>query len=93
VKNSGEIAGKEVVQVYINDRISSVTTPIKVLKGFNKVNIDSNDVITVNFSIPCKELGLWDKNMNYIVEPGEFDIMIGASAEDIKLKDSIKITN
>jgi beta-glucosidase len=91
VKNSGEIAGKEVVQVYINDKISSVTTPIKVLKGFKKVNIDSNDVITVNFSIPCKELGLWDKNMNYIVEPGEFDIMIGASAEDIKLKDSIKI--
>lgn len=91
VRNSGKIPGKEVIQVYVNDKISSVTTPVKVLKGFKKVNIDSNDIVTVNFSIPCKELGLWDKNMRYIVEPGEFNIMIGASAEDIRLTDSIQI--
>ncbi len=91
VRNSGKMPGKEVIQVYVNDKISSVTTPVKVLKGFKKVNIDSNDVVTVNFSIPCKELGLWDKNMHYIVEPGEFNIMIGASAEDIRLTDSIQI--
>jgi beta-glucosidase len=91
VTNSGKMAGKEVVQVYINDKVSSVTTPVKVLKGFKKVNIAHNDAVTVHFSIPCKELGLWDKNMHYVVEPGEFDIMIGASAEDIRLTDSIVI--
>ncbi len=62
-----------------------------MLKGFKKVNIAHNDAVTVHFSIPCKELGLWDKNMHYVVEPGEFDIMIGASAEDIRLTDSIVI--
>jgi beta-glucosidase len=92
VKNIGAVSGKEVVQVYINDKISSVTTPVKVLKGFKKTKVDPNKTVTFKFSIPCDELGIWDKNMNYVVEPGEFDIMIGASAEDIRLKDSIIIT-
>ena len=46
---------------------------------------------SVQFLIPCRELGLWDKNMHYIVEPGEFEIMTGSSSEDIRLKDTIKI--
>jgi beta-glucosidase len=91
VKNTGTVTGKEVVQVYINDLISSVTTPVKVLKGFKKVSINPNETVTVNFSIPCKELGLWNKEMKYVVEPGEFEIMIGASAEDIRLRDKIMI--
>ncbi len=91
VKNTGEMEGKEVVQVYINDKVSSVTTPVKVLKGFKKVNIKPGETITVDFIIPCSELGLWDKNMKYVVEPGDFDIMIGASAEDIRLTDTITI--
>lgn len=93
VKNTGKMAGKEVVQVYFNDKISSVTTPVKVLKGFDKVEISPSEVITVKFSIPCSELGLWNKNMEYVVEPGEFEIMVGASAEDIRLSDSIFIIN
>lgn len=91
VKNTGEMEGKEVVQVYIDDKVSSVTTPVKVLKGFKKVNIKPGETITVDFIIPCRELGLWDKNMKYVVEPGDFDIMIGASAEDIRLTDTITI--
>ena len=91
VKNTGEVAGKEVVQIYINDRISSVTTPLKVLKGFKKVLVRPGEQVTVRFSIPCHELGLWDKDMNYVVEPGAFDVMAGASAEDIRLKDVITI--
>jgi beta-glucosidase len=92
IKNTGTLTGKEVVQVYINDKISSVTTPVKVLKGFKKTEIKPAETTTLRFSIPCKELGLWDKNMNYVIEPGEFDIMIGASAEDIRLTDKIIIT-
>jgi len=91
VRNTGAVSGKEVVQVYINDLISSVTTPVKVLKDFKKVSIKNGETSTLNFSIPCRELGLWNKDMNYIVEPGEFEIMIGASSEDIRLKDKILV--
>ncbi|PVD52909.1 glycosyl hydrolase [Terrimonas sp.] len=93
VKNVGSITGKEVVQVYINDKISSVTTPVKVLKGFKKIEIRPSKTTVLSFRIPCNELALWDKQMHYTVEPGEFEIMIGASAEDIRLKDTINITN
>ena len=91
VKNIGKLAGKEVIQVYINDKVSSVTTPVKVLKAFKKVGIAPGETVTANFSIPCKELGLWDVNMDYVVEPGEFEIMAGASAEDIRLSETVKI--
>jgi beta-glucosidase len=93
IKNTGALTGKEVAQVYVHDKISSVTTPVIVLKGFKKTEVNPNKTTTLSFSIPCKELGLWDKNMNYVVEPGEFEIMIGASAEDIRLRDIIIITN
>ena len=91
VKNVGALTGKEVVQVYINDKISSITTPVKVLKEFKKVEISPNELITINFSIPIDELGLWDQDMNYIVEPGEFEIMIGSTSEDIRLRKTITI--
>ena len=77
IKNTGAVTGKEVVQVYINDKISSVTTPVKMLKGFKKTQVNPDETATLSFTIPCKELGLWDKRMNYVIEPGEFDIMIG----------------
>lgn len=91
VKNTGEMTGKEVVQVYINDKISSVTTPIKVLKEFKKVEISPSELVTVDFSIPIEELGLWDKEMNYVVEPGEFEIMVGSSSNDIRLRETFTI--
>ena len=93
IENTGSVTGKEVVQVYLHDKISSVTTPVKVLKGFKKTEVNPKEINTLSFSIPCRELGIWDKDMNYVIEPGEFDIMIGASAEDIRLKDMIVITN
>ena len=92
IKNTGKLTGKEVAQVYINDKISSVTTPVMVLKGFMKKEIRPGETVNLNFSIPCKELGLWNKNMNYVIEPGAFEIMIGSSAEDIRLKDTIIIS-
>ena len=91
IKNIGEMTGKEVVQVYINDKISSVTTPIKVLKEFRKIEIRPSQTVTLDFDIPIEELGLWDKDMRYAVEPGEFEIMVGSSSEDIRLKKSILV--
>ena len=91
VKNTGKVVGKEVVQMYFNDKISSVTTPVKSLKEFKKVQINPSETITINFSIPISEFGLWDENMKYVVEPGEFKIMIGSSSEDIRLNKTIVI--
>ncbi len=91
IKNTGRVAGKEVIQVYVNDKISSVTTPVKVLKAFRKVELMPSETKTVMFEIPCRELGLWDRNMHYVVEPGEFEIMVGTSSKDISLKKTIVI--
>lgn len=91
IKNTGKRTGKEVVQVYFNDKISSVTTPVKVLKAFEKVEVKPNEDVTVHLSVPINELGLWDKNMNYTVEPGEFDIMVGSSSEDIRLRKTFSV--
>ncbi len=91
VKNTGKVAGKEVVQIYINDKVSSVTTPVKALKSFAKEEIKPGEEKTIKFCIPCHELGLWNKDMKYVIEPGEFEIMAGASSEDIKLRDVVVI--
>ena len=91
VKNTGKFKGKEVVQVYFNDKISSVATPVKVLKEFKKVALMPSESRIVEFEIPCSELGFWDKNMNYVVEPGEFEIMVGSSSEDFILNKIITI--
>ena len=91
IKNIGEMTGKEVVQIYINDMVSSVTTPIKVLKEFRKVELLPAQTSMLNFVIPIEELGLWDKDMLYGVEPGEFEIMVGSSSEDIRVRKTIQI--
>lgn len=91
VKNIGDRDGKEVVQLYFNDVISSVATPIKLLKGFEKVSLKKGEQKEVKLILPIDELGLWDRDMNYVVEPGEFNIMIGASATDIRLNQKIQI--
>lgn len=91
VKNTGKVTGKEVIQVYINDKVSSITTPVKALKEFKKVAIAPSETTTLHFSIPMNEFGLWDQDMKYIIEPGKFDIMVGSSAEDIRLHKTITI--
>ncbi|QCX37677.1 glycosyl hydrolase [Aureibaculum algae] len=91
IKNTGKVSGKEVIQVYFNDKVSSVTTPVKVLKEFKKVTLNPSELKTISFSIPMSEFGLYDKDMNYIIEPGEFDIMVGSSSDDIRLQKTITI--
>ena len=91
VKNAGEREGAEVVQLYINDCISSVTTPMKELKGFEKVTLEPEEKKTVEFTVPAYQLTVLDRNMKRVVEPGTFDVMVGASSEDIRLKGSFEI--
>jgi beta-glucosidase len=85
VTNTGKRAGSEVVQLYIRDLVSSVTRPIKELKGFRKVQLEPGETTTVTFDITPAELSFFDVNMKYVVEPGDFEIMVGNSSRDADL--------
>jgi len=86
VTNTGARAGAEVVQLYIRDRVSSVTRPIKELKGFAKVVLEPGETRTVTLPITCDSLAFYDLDMEYVVEPGEFTIMVGTSSRDCDLQ-------
>jgi beta-glucosidase len=88
IQNTGKVEGTEVVQAYIRDVVSSVTTPVMSLKGFKRINLKPGESGIVNFKINSGELALWNRQMKKVVEPGEFKIMIGSSSQDIRLKDS-----
>ncbi|MCG8371900.1 MAG: glycoside hydrolase family 3 C-terminal domain-containing protein [Balneolales bacterium] len=89
--NTGNRAGSEVVQMYIRDLVSSVTRPVKELKGFKKVWLEAGESISVTIPITKKSLAFFDIKKNYIVEPGEFEIMVGSSSRDEDLQ-SIVLT-
>jgi len=86
VTNTGKREGTEVVQLYIRDLVSSVTRPIKELKGFRKVRLKASESTTVTFDITPEELSFYDRNMKYVVEPGDFEIMVGNSSRDVDLQ-------
>ena len=92
IKNTGKIKGDEVVQLDLRDEISSVTTYTKVLRGFERISLKAGEEQTVHFRLRPQDLGLWDKNMNFRVEPGSFKVMLGASSTDIRLHGQFEIT-
>lgn len=92
IKNTGKIKGDEVVQLYLRDEISSITTYTKVLRGFERISLKAGEEQTVHFRLRPQDLGLWDKNMNFRVEPGSFKVMLGASSTDIRLHGQFEIT-
>ena len=85
------MCGDEVVQLYINDKVSSVITPLKELKGFHRITLDVNETKTVCFTLDFDSFKLLNKNFEWVVENGEFEILVGASSEDIKLSENIII--
>ncbi len=84
VTNTGERDGEEIVQLYIRDRVASISRPIKELKGFQRTAIAKGESKTVSFEITKEQLSYYDANGNVIVDSGEFDIMIGSSSQDVK---------
>ncbi len=86
VTNTGKRAGAEVVQLYIRDLVSSVTRPVKELKGFRKVWLEPGETTTVKLDITPALLSFFDVNMKYVVEPGDFEIMVGNSSRDADLQ-------
>lgn len=91
VTNTGKFDGTEVVQLYIRDEVSSVTRPVKELKGFQRVTLKAGETKPVEFKITPESLAFWDIKMNYTVEPGKFNLMVGNSSRDEDLK-SIELT-
>lgn len=89
VTNTGKMNGDEVVQMYIRDKISSVTRPVKELKGFSKISFKPGETKTVTLEISPEKLSMWDYDMNWVVEPGDFDIMVGSSSRDEDLQSLI----
>jgi beta-glucosidase len=86
ITNAGKKAGDEIMQMYIRDKVSSVTRPVKELKGFKRVSLKPGETKTVTFVIKPDLLAFHDINMNYVVEPGEFEIMVGNSSRDEDLQ-------
>ncbi len=85
VSNTGSRVGDEVVQLYIRDKESSVTRPLKQLVGFERIPLQPKETKTVRFIVPAKELGFWDVDKKaFFVEPGEFDVLVGSSSNEIK---------
>lgn len=91
LRNTGSRKGDEVVQLYIRDVLSSITVYEKVLRGFERVSLEPGESKEVSFTLAPKDLGLLDVDFRRIVEPGEFEIMIGASSKDIRLSEKLLV--
>ena len=81
VKNTGKFAGEEVSQLYIHDKIASVVRPVKELKGFEKFKLNVGESKTITFMLTDKELGFYNNDGEFIVEPGEFEVMVGTNSQ------------
>lgn len=93
ITNIGDRKGDEVVQLYVKDKVSSVTVYETQLRGFERITLEPGQTKTVHFTLKPEDLQLLDKNMNWTVEPGEFEVLIGASSEDIRQVESFTLTN
>jgi len=91
VKNAGLRKGDEVAQLYLHDEYSSVISYLKVLRGFDRVTLDPGEEKEIHFILNKYDLGLWDINNKFVVEPGKFKVMIGSSSEDIRLNGTFEI--
>jgi beta-glucosidase len=84
ITNTGAIAGDEIVQFYIHQKVSSVTRPVKELRGFQRIHLAPGEKQTVTFPINRQTLAFHDLQMNYTVEPGDFEMMIGPSSAQVQ---------
>ena len=93
ITNTGRCAGDEVAQLYVHQEKSSVKVPVKELRGFQRISLQPGETKTVTFTLPASKLAIWDETTHgFVVNPGKFDIMVGASSADIRLEDRIEVT-
>lgn len=91
VRNSGKIKGDEVVQLYIHDMIASTSRPVKELRGYDRITLAPGETKNVKFTLTPEDLSMFDRDMNFVVEPGTFQVMVGSSSEDIRLKGEFQV--
>jgi beta-glucosidase len=91
ITNTGSVIGEEVVQLYIKDVVASVVRPVKELKDFRKVELKAGETKTVTFTIDREKLSFYNADLKWRAEPGEFEVMIGSSSADIRLKDRFEL--
>lgn len=91
VENVGPLTGDEVVQLYIRDMVASVARPLKELKGFRRITLKPGEKSTVSFRLGPEELAMLDRELKLVVEPGAFEVMVGSSSEDIKLRTTLEV--
>jgi beta-glucosidase len=91
VKNTGAVKGDEVVQLYINDIISSTSRPVKELKGYERISLEPGEKKSVKLKLTPEDLSLFDRDMNFVVEAGTFEVMVGGSSQDIKLRGKFEV--
>ena len=92
VKNTGGMAGTEVVQIYVRDVFASMTRPVKELAGFARVSLEPGEAKNVGFTMKPGQLAFLNRDMEWLVEKGEIELMAGSSSEDIRLRDAFRIT-
>ncbi|MDD2820103.1 MAG: beta-glucosidase BglX [Flavobacterium sp.] len=93
ITNSGKVAGEEVVQLYLRDKVGSVVRPIIELKDFQKIKLNAGETKMVKFTIDKQKLSFYNADLKWISEPGDFDLMIGSSSSDIRLKATFELNN
>lgn len=92
ITNTGKYDGEEIVQLYLRDVVGSIARPVKELKDFKKIKIEAGQSQTIKFIIDREKLSFFNQQLKWVAEPGEFDLMIGASSRDIRLKDTFELT-
>ncbi|RZJ68699.1 MAG: beta-glucosidase BglX [Flavobacterium sp.] len=93
VKNTGKVAGEEVVQLYLKDRVASIVRPVKELKDFQKIKLAAGESKTITFTIDDSKLSFYHEDLTFASEAGEFDVMVGSSSEDIRVKSEFELTD
>ncbi|MBB1192744.1 beta-glucosidase BglX [Flavobacterium sp. SOK18b] len=91
IRNSGSVKGEEVVQLYLRDKVGSVVRPIIELKDFQKISLNRGETKTIQFTIDNQKLSFYNNALEFGSEPGDFDLMIGSSSADIRLRDSFEL--
>jgi len=84
LKNTGDYKGKETVQLYIRDRVASITRPVKELRGFRQMELSPGEEKEILFHLTAKDLGFINRNLQFVTEPGEFEIMTGLNSKEVK---------
>jgi len=91
ITNIGKYDGEKIVQLYLGDKVGSIARPVKELKDLKKIKLSAGESVTIRFIIDKEKLFFYNQQLQWVAEPGDFELMIGASSKDIRLKDNFEL--